>query len=211
MDYLRSCADKQFDLAVVDVPYGINASNYERGGTQYGASAAKCKTYTKKDWDKTAPDKEYFEQLVRVSKNQIVWGANHFISKIPFDSPCWLVWDKVNGDNGYADCELAWTSFTSAVRKVKYRWHGMLQADMKNKEERIHPTQKPIKLYEWIFEQYAERGQKVLDTHLGSGSSAIAAHYAGINFTGIEIDEEYFNGAKRRFETITAQTKIEFQ
>lgn len=208
MEYLKNCHDKQFDLAVVDVPYGINASNYERGGTQYGASAAKCKTYEKKDWDKTPPPPEYFTELIRVSKNQIVWGANHFINLIPFASPCWIVWDKVNGDNGYADCELAWTSFKTAVRKVKHRWHGMLQADMKNKEIRIHPTQKPVNLYKWLFDEYAEKGQKVLDTHLGSGSSAIAAHYAGLDFVGLEIDTTYFNDAQKRFKEITSQTQL---
>ena len=144
---------------------------------------------------------------MRVSKHQIIWGANHFISKIPFDSSCWLVWDKDNTGN-FADCELAWTSFNNAVRKVKYRWNGMLQADMKNKEKRIHPTQKPMKFYKWIFENYAKEGMRILDTHLGSGSSAIAAHYTGFDFVGTEIDKEYFDKMTKRFYEETIQTSL---
>lgn len=127
-----------------------------------------------------------------------MWGANHFISRIPYDASCWIVWDKDNGTNDYADCELAWTSFKSAVRKFKYRWHGMLQEDMKHKEQRIHPTQKPIALYKWLMEKYAKQGDNILDTHLGSASSAIAAYDLGYEFVGIEIDSEYYENAKAR-------------
>lgn len=214
--YLMDCIqgmkhypDKYFDLAVVDPPYGIGASDYKRGGTQYGNSKAKCKVYTSKDWDKSAPGVEYFLELFRVSKNQIVWGANHFISKMPYDSSCWIVWDKDNGEgSGYADCELAWTSFDKAVRRYKYRWAGMLQQNMKNKEERIHPTQKPVDLYSWIFDKFCERGQKILDTHLGSGSSRIAANKAGLNFVAFEIDEEYFNKQDERFKIFVSQLRL---
>lgn len=111
------------------------------------------------------------------------WGANHFISKIPFDSPCWIVWDKDNGNNDFADCELAWTSFSYAVRKFKYKWHGMLQENMKNKEIRIHPTQKPVALYKWLLTSYAKPGMRILDTHGGSMSHAIAAHDLGFDLT----------------------------
>lgn len=200
--------DKFFDLAIVDPPYGIGASDYQRGGTQYGASAAACKTYTRKDWDKDAPDENYFDELRRVSKNQIVWGANHFISVMPYDSSCWIVWDKENGDNGYADCELAWSSFRSAVRKVKHRWHGMLQKDMKNKEDRIHPTQKPVGLYKWILTNYAQLGNSILDTHMGSQSSRIAAYNMGFDYYGWEIDKEYFEAGNKRFKEQTAQTQL---
>jgi len=213
--YLMDCIegmkhypDKWFDLAVVDVPYGINAASDVRGNTQYGKAAAISKSYGKKDWDKEAPSIEYFYQLFRVSKNQIVWGANHFISRMPYDASCWLVWDKENGDNGYADCELAWTSFNKAVRMVKYKWHGMLQKDMKNKEVRIHPTQKPIGLYDWIFTKYAEPEMKILDTHLGSGSSRIAAHKNKLNFVGFEIDKEYFDKQEKRFADYVSQLTL---
>ena len=197
MEYMKQFPDKFFDLAVVDPPYGIGedgAKNHSRG------KLAKAQQYTPKNWDKSAPDISYFTELQRVSKNQIIWGANHFISRIPYDSSCWIVWDKVNGKNDFADCELAWTSFHKAVRKFVFQWAGMLQGNMKDKEVRIHPTQKPRALYAWIFENFSRGGQKILDTHLGSGSSRIAAYHAGLDFYGCEIDKEYFDKANERFE-----------
>lgn len=139
---------------------------------------------------------------MRVSKNQIIFGANHFISKIPFDSSCWIVWDKDNGDgSGYADCELAWTSFKTAVRRLRHRWAGMLQEYMGDKKEiRIHPTQKPVSLYKWLLKNYAKQGDKILDTHLGSGSIAIACYDMGFDLTGYEIDKDYYDGAVKRIE-----------
>ena len=206
--YLEDCTealkrfnDNHFDLAIVDPPYGINVAKTGKVG---GNNAGKAKDYGAKEWDKQPPNDEYFRQLFRVSKNQIVWGANHFISKMPFDSSCWLVWDKDNSGN-FADCELAWTSFESAVRKFTYRWNGMLQQNMKDKEIRIHPTQKPVALYNWLLTNYAKKGQKILDTHLGSGSSAIAAHYFGVDFVGCELDKDYFEAAKARFDMATKQ------
>lgn len=213
--YLMDCIqgmkhypDKWFDLAVVDPPYGISASNDARGNTKYGKAAATSKSYGKKDWDNEPPPLEYFVELFRVSKEQIIWGANHFISRMPYDASCWLVWDKDNGDNGYADCELAWTSFDKAVRKVKYRWHGMIQQNMKNKEERMHPTQKPVGLYDFIYEKFAEAGMKVLDTHLGSQSSRISANKYQLNFVGFETDEEYFNKGNKRYDDFVSQTRL---
>lgn len=143
---------------------------------------------------------QYFKELFRVSKNQIIWGANHFITRINKDSPCWIVWDKDNGANDFADCELAFTSFPNAVRKFKYRWHGMLQENMKNKEIRIHPTQKPVDLYAYLLKTFAKEGDKIFDSHLGSGSSRIAAYKLGFDFYGCEIDKEYFASANERFE-----------
>ena len=128
MDLLKQTPDKYYSLALVDPPYGIGASK----GTWGSSNKGKITNYGKKKWDSISPDKEYFNELIRVSKNQIIFGANHFISKIPFDSSCWIVWDKENGETDFADCELAWTSFDSAVRKFKYRWQGMLQENMKN-------------------------------------------------------------------------------
>lgn len=217
MEYMATCQDKEFDLAIVDVPYGIGESmndNSSRSNqTKFGGksgSVVKSKSYTKKDWDKEPPKEEYFKELFRVSKNQIIWGANHFISRIPFDSSCWIVWDKDNGNNDFADCELAWTSFKTAVRKFKFKWHGMLQGDMKNKEIRIHPTQKPQKLYAWLLENYAEKGQRILDTHLGGASSAIASHYFGCDFVGLEIDKEYFDNAMKRIKNETSQIEMAY-
>ena len=209
MDYMATLPDKAFDLACVDPPYGsLNIQGGYTSGNGGGKGVANQLDYNKFLWSCKAPDLEYFEQLMRVSNNQIIWGANHFISKMPFDSSCWLIWDKKNQNTGFADCELAWASFKKAARKFDYMWNGMLQGDMKNKEIRIHPTQKPIKLYQWILQNYAKPGQRILDTHLGSGSSAIAAHYFGVDFVGCELDEDYFNAAKKRFQMATAQTTL---
>ena len=208
MEAMKQFPDKYFDLAVVDPPYGIKAAKYTRGGKQYGHSVAPSADYGCATWDNAPPDNEYFNELRRVSKNQIVWGANHFISRFPMDSSCWVVWDKENGDNGYADCELAWTSFTCAVRIFRFRWQGMLQGDMKHKETRIHVTQKPVALYTWLYERFAKPGDKILDTHLGSGSSRIAAYEMGLDFTGYEINKVIFDLEEERFKSHTAQMNL---
>lgn len=206
MEYMTGLPDKAFDLAIVDPPYGI--------GENGDRNASRCKLALAQNYksfaggDKEPPSIEYFNELQRVSKNQIIWGANHFIDRIAKSSPCWIVWDKVNGNSDFADCELALTSFKSAVRKFSFQWSGMLQGDMKNKEQRIHPTQKPVKLYQWLLENYAKPGQRILDTHLGSGSSAIAAHYFGVDFVGCELDTDYYQAALKRFEMATAQTTL---
>lgn len=149
--------------------------------------------------------------MKRVSKNQIIWGANHFIEHIPnANSSCWIVWDKDNGENDFADCELAYTSFKSAVRKFKFRWQGMLQENMKCKEERIHPTQKPVALYAWLLNNYAKEGWKILDTHLGSGSIAIACNELGYSLTGIELDPYYYEKAKERIRKHQLQLRLDF-
>lgn len=206
MEYMATLPDKYFDLAIVDPPYGIGASKGTWGSSNLGT----VKNYGKKQWDNKAPDKEYFFELDRVSKNMIIWGANHFIDnmKFPLSSPCWLVWDKENSGD-FADCELAWTNYKTAVRKFSFMWNGMLQGDMKNKEIRIHPTQKPRKLYDWLLTNYAKPDQKILDTHLGSGSSAIAAHYFGVSeFVGCELDQDYFKASVDRFKIETSQEAL---
>jgi site-specific DNA-methyltransferase (adenine-specific) len=148
----------------------------------------------------------YFEELIRVSKNQVIWGANHFIQNIPKpNSSCWLVWDKRNGESDFADCELAWTSFNSAVRKFEWLWNGFQK---QKPEERFHPTQKPVALYDWIFKNYAKEGDKILDTHLGSGSSRISAWKAGLHFTACELDADYFAAQEKRFKEFTAQMRL---
>lgn len=206
MEGMKEYPDGYFDLAIVDPPYGIGAANYTRGGTQYGNAAAKSKNYGLKDWDSQAPDATYFQEIFRVSKHHIIWGANHFGNLAP--TSCWIVWDKLTGENGYADCELAWTSFDTAVRKFTFRWQGMLQGNMAAKEERIHPTQKPVALYKWVINQYAKPGDKIIDTHLGSGSSRIAAYDMGFDFTGYEIDPDYFAAQEKRFQQFKSQTKL---
>lgn len=213
MEYMATQPDKAFDLAIVDPPYGIGESGEKSASRGHKSVKTNFRSYAKayktfEGEDKNPPSPEYFKELQRVSKNQILWGANHYIDRIPIASPCWVVWDKMNGASDFADCELAWTSFGTAVRKFAFLWSGMRQADIKNKEHRIHPTQKPMRLYQWLLTNYAKPGQRILDTHLGSGSSAIAAHYFGVDFVGCEIDEHYFNAAKARIEQETRQVAI---
>jgi site-specific DNA-methyltransferase (adenine-specific) len=198
IEFMATVSDKFYDLAIVDPPYGIGESgktNHSRGKL---AKAKNYKSFAGHDLD--SPDLKYFKELSRVSKNQIIWGANHFISKIPFNSSCWIVWDKDNGGSDFADCELAYTSFKSSVRKFKYTWNGMLQENMKNKEFRIHPTQKPISLYEWLLINYAKEGEKILDTHGGSQSSRIACFNLGFQMDILELDKFYFDEGNKRFE-----------
>ena len=206
LELMKRYPDKYFDLAIVDPPYGIG----EDGKKNHSRSKqAKAKQYTPKNWDNSAPTKEYFNELIRVSKNVIIWGANHFIENIPnSNSSSWIVWDKQNGENDFSDCELAYTNHSNAVRKYQFRWAGMLQGDMKNKEVRIHPTQKPVKLYEWILMNYAKQGDKILDTHLGSGSIAIACHNLGFDLTACELDTEYYNNALKRLQQHQAQQTL---
>lgn len=205
MEAMAEMPDKCFQLAICDPQYGIGEdgqSNHSRGCL---ATATK---FTPKQWDNEPPSIKYFTELKRVSKHQIIWGANHFISRIPYNSSCWIVWDKLNGETDFADCELAYTSFQTAVRKFSFRWQGMLQGDMKNKEARIHPTQKPVKLYEWLLKNYAKPGDKILDTHGGSFSSAIACYNLDFDYTGFELDKEYFDAGKARLEEHMKQARL---
>lgn len=205
LEAMKEMPDNYFELAIVDPPYGINiASNGSVGGDHKGIATGR---YKPTKWDKEPPPIEYFNELIRVSKNQIIWGANHFISRIPFDSSCWIVWDKDNSGN-FADCELAYTTFNTAVRKFKFRWNGMLQENMKNKEIRIHPTQKPVALYKWLLQNYAKKGDKILDTHVGSASSLIACHDLGFDYIGFELDKDYYNQATKRLERHKSQMNM---
>lgn len=207
MDIMQEMPDNAFDLAIVDPPYGIGEANILKNKTRGKITKSKrYKVFSGKDAE--PPTIDYFRELFRISRNQIIWGANYFISRIPRDSPCWIVWDKDNGENDFADCELAWTSFPTAVRRFKYKWQGMLQENMKNKEVRIHPTQKPVALYKWLLFKYAKECDKILDTHGGSMSSAIAAHDMGFEMTIIEKDPEYFAAARRRLQWHQAQQKL---
>ena len=202
---LPSYPDNHFDLAIVDPPYGIG----EDGGTNSSRSKlSTAKTFEAKGWDKEAPKQAYFDELRRVSKNQIVWGANHFISRIPFDSSCWIVWDKVNGETDFADCELAWSSFKTAVRQFRFQWQGMLQGNMKNKEQRLHPTQKPMALYRWLLKNYAKQGDRILDTHVGSASSLVVYEEMGFEYVGFELDTDYYKESCKRLEAFRAQPKL---
>ena len=217
MDYLLQFPDKYFELAIVDPPYGIGedgSKNKTRGKQAVfgmkGRINAKSydRDYKPYDGGDIAPPKEYFDELFRVSKNQIIWGGNYFISKIPYDSSCWIVWDKRNDATDFADCELAWTSFKSAVRVFRFKWNGMLQEDMKHKEIRLHPNQKPVALYDWIISKYAKQGDKILDTHVGSASSLIAYYKNGFNYIGFEKDPYYYELANKRLEEYKSQITL---
>ena len=200
---MKAMADNSFDWAIVDPPYGIDIA---KGGKVGGNNAGKAKDYGAKEWDSAIPTSEYFSQLRRVSKNQIIWGWNYFVAHLN-ECPSYIVWDKDNSGN-FADCESAWCSKVGGARVFKYRWNGMRQQDMKNKEHRIHPTQKPVALYKWLLETYTSEGDLILDTHLGSGSIAIACHYMKRKLIGYEIDQEYYDNACKRFKEQTAQVQL---
>jgi len=202
LEAMRTMEDNTYDLAVVDPPYGkkpvrdtdtlgICKSNFQAG----------CDS-----WD-IKPNQEYFDELFRVSKNQIIWGANYFIEHL-YSSNSFIIWDKMKVGEIFADCEMAWTSFNSTAKIFQFQWHGMLQGNMKEREKKIHPTQKPVALYSWIFDKYSEPGMKILDTNLGSGSIAIAAHNHGLDLDGWEIDPDYYAAAVHRFEKHTRQLKL---
>ncbi len=203
MELMARYPDKYFDLAVVDPPYGIGAGSVN---FQSGTRKKPSKFHKVIDWDNAIPTAEYWEQLFRVSKNQIVWGGNYMTEFLP-PSRCWIFWDKGTGDNSYADGELAWCSFDKVVKKYSRFWSGA-NAKERGDIDRVHPTQKPISLYDWIFNNYASEGQLILDTHLGSGSSRIAARKNKLNFTACEIDKEYFDKQEQRYQTFISQLTL---
>lgn len=198
--------DNYFDLAIVDPPYGINAdikNNGKNSNRHEKTSLAKINTYKKTNWDNETPNEDYFNELKRVSKKQIIWGANFFglVGGM-------LYWHKNVTMPTYSSGELAWLSWLSKLDFVDITWHGMLQEDMKNKEVRIHPTQKPVALYKWLLDKYAKQGDKILDTHLGSGSVAIACHDYGFELTACELDKEYYDKAVERIINHVSQLKM---
>ena len=195
---MKDIPDNHFDLGIVDIPYGIN-----RGGGKMGGDVLAINKDYKDYGDTETMPIEYHIELKRVCKNRILWGANHFISNIPFNSPCWIVWDKQNGENNFADCELAWASFNTAVRIFRFQWRGMIQGYGGNKsknETRIHPNQKPVALYKWLLKNYANPGDKLLDTHSGSGSFRIAAHDLGFDLVSCELDPDYCRDNEARYQ-----------
>jgi len=193
MEYMATVPDKYFDLAIVDPPYGIGAHKQIGFGNNRKASK-----WVGGAWDNEKPSDEYFNELFRISKNQIIWGGNYF--DLP-PTRCFLIWDKVQRID-MADCELAWTSFKTSARIYEFS-RSNLQG-FRN-PDRFHPCEKPVALYEWLLTNYAKKGQKVFDSHLGSASSAIAAHYFGVDFVGTELDKDYFEAAKARFDMATKQ------
>lgn len=213
MDGMSHFPDNYFNLAIVDPPYGIGVGHkLNRGGCRaitYGESKkalAKQKEYHMFN-DSTIPDAEYFKELFRVSKAQIIWGGNFFLDYLG-NASCLIVWDKGRRNMDQADCEIAWTSLKGQSRVFNYLWNGMLQENMKNKEKRIHITQKPVALYEWLLRNYAADGDVILDTHTGSASSLIACERLGYRFVGFELDKEYYELSKKRFQQETAQMTL---
>jgi len=204
MEYMAQFPDNYFDLAIVDPPYGIDVdvkNNTDK--IQSKKSATKSKKYGFQSWDSKTPNDDYFEELKRVSKKQIIWGANYFglIGGM-------IYWHKNVTMPTYSTGELAWVSWLTKIDFVNIAWHGMIQHDMSNKENRIHPTQKPVTLYRWLLQNYAKQGDKILDTHLGSGSSRIAADMEGFDFYACELDKDYFDASCKRFEQYKLQTKL---
>lgn len=186
--------DKYFDLAVVDPPYGIDIN------MNMGRKKGKRKKHDDKHWDNATPNDKYFKELFRVSKNQIIWGGNYFPYIWKNGCNHFIFWDKQTPIGmSFSDGELAWTSYSMAIRKYTYR---NITGD------KIHPTQKPIVLYDWIFSNYAEEGMRILDTHLGSGSSRIAAHKAWLDFVGCELDKEYYDAQEKRYKQFTSQLRL---
>ena len=221
--YLEDCVkalkrfnDNHFDLAIVDPPYGIGfdrenptmSAGVRKDGTKRKMASwsnPKEKGYTKKDWDKETPSEEYWKELMRVSKNQIVWGGNYFSDYLKPHGG-WIVWEKgVPEGMSLSQAELAWNSCLNSVRIVKVLWAGYKKAD---NEDRFHPTQKPVRLYDWILMNFAKPNDLILDTHLGSGSSRIAAYKGGFNFVGFEIDCDYFNSQEKRFNEFKSQLRL---
>jgi site-specific DNA-methyltransferase (adenine-specific) len=202
MDVMKEFPDKHFDLAIVDPPYGIGIVSQFKKITESKSSMMRgMNGITGGEWDSATPNGQYFAELRRVSKNQIIWGGNYFIDHLN-STRCFLSWDKMNGTNNMADFELAWTSFDSSCRRFAMH-HFSTGYDTK-----IHPTQKPVALYKWLLKNYATPGQRILDTHLGSGSHAIACHYAGMHLTACEIDADYFEAAKERIKRETSQLDL---
>jgi site-specific DNA-methyltransferase (adenine-specific) len=195
MEGMAQFPDKYFELAIVDPPYGIKIN------MNMGRKKGERKKHVEKDWDNGIPPQEYFDELFRVSVNQIVWGGNYF--PLPL-TKAWIFWDKEVPDGvSFADGELAWTSFDKTLVKAKVPYSGFVGS-----EGKIHPTQKPVKLYEWLLTHYAKPGDKILDTHVGSASSLVACHKLGYDFIGFEIDKDYWQAATDRLEAHRAQQSL---
>lgn len=214
MEAMRAMPDNAYDLAIVDPIYGdvtgggYTTNKYDGQAHHIGKCAADQLAYHREVWNQPKTPPEYFKELFRVSKNQIIWGGNFFVESLP-SSQGWIVWDKERPDGlTYSDCEIAFTSYNVGLRIFRYMWNGMLQGNMKDKEVKIHPTQKPVALYEWLLRNYAKDGDSILDTHMGSQSSRIAAYNLGFDYTGYEIDETYFKLGCERFEKHISQMSL---
>jgi len=204
MTYMATLPDKAFDLAIVDPPYGIDFGAFNRTNCLADGTRIKADKYKNADWDCGVPPAAYFEELSRVAKNSIIWGGNYF--DLP-PTQGFVFWYKQNPVDNFSDGEYAWTSFQRPAKCFNFKYYGNLEGHT-SASEKIHPTQKPVKLYEWLLTNYSKPGQRILDTHLGSGSSAIAAHNLGFDFVGMELDADYYAAACKRFEQHKAQGSL---
>jgi site-specific DNA-methyltransferase (adenine-specific) len=205
MEGMAQFPDKFFELAIVDPPYFKGVANEGFYGAKVSKSGVSRLRSKSTHWDGNIPSENYYKELVRVSKEQIIWGINYYDFKAP---PGRIVWDKENDSSTFSNCEIASNSLITSVKVYRYMWNGMLQGDMKNKESRIHPTQKPVALYKWLLQNYAKPGDKILDTHVGSASSLIACHNMGFEYWGFELDEDYYKAANERLNAVKAQMKL---
>ena len=210
MEFMEKCKDNQFDLSICDPPYGIGADKAQNNAAKQriksnGKSKAGrgYKLYKETEWDNKPPSKEYFQELFRISKNQIIWGGNYFIENL-FSSMGWVVWNKCQREFSLADGELAWSSFDKALRIFDYS-RGKALARNKN---RFHPTQKPVALYKWLLKNYAKPGQTIFDSHVGSGSIRIACYDMGFDFEGCELDKDYWQAQEERYKNHIAQQSL---
>jgi len=207
MQLMARYEDNHFDLAIVDPPYGIGFGEFNRTNKDSTGKRYKANKYKQSNWDDEIPRNEYFIELKRVSKNQIVWGGNYFPYLWGNGCKGFIFWFKGNPVPNFADGELAYTSFNKVAKQFSYRYYGNLEGNT-SAQEKYHPTQKPIALYEWLLMNYAKQGDKILDTHLGSGSIAIACHNLGFDLTACELDKEYYDAAMKRLNDHKLQTKL---
>ena len=204
MELMARYEDNYFDLAIVEPPYGIGFGEFNRTNKTTDGTRVKANKYKQSNWDDSIPTEVYFNELFRVSKNQIIWGGNYFPFIWNFGGKGFIYWHKGNPVPNFADGELAWTSFNKVAKQFDFRYYGGLEGNT-SASEKYHPTQKPIALYEWLLMNYAKEGDKILDTHLGSGSIAIACHNLGYDLTACELDKEYFDAAMKRLKQHQAQ------
>ena len=207
MQLMARYEDNHFDLAIVDPPYGINFGQFNRTNKTTDGTRVKANKYKQSNWDDSIPTETYFKELFRVSKNQIVWGGNYFPYIWNYGGKGFIYWHKGNPVPNFADGELAWTSFNKVAKQFDYRYYGGLEGNT-TASEKYHPTQKPIALYEWLLMNYAKEGDKILDTHLGSGSIALACHNLGYDLTACELDKDYYEAAIKRIEQHKQQIRL---
>ncbi len=204
MEFMSTCEYGQFSLAIIDPPYTDSFNS-----DMWGKDKGKIKQHRKNTHLLTGqkPDHSFFTELQRISENQIIWGGNYFTDCLRV-SRCWQVWDKNQTGQNFSDFEMAWSSFDEVSRLFRFTWNGMLQENMKDKEVRIHPSQKPVQLYKWLLKNYAKKGDKILDTHMGSQSSRIACYEGGFDYWGTEIDNDCFRDGCERFENYKLQLRL---